>query len=71
MVELLNFSRGDSRHPSSQVIINIKEQCAIPASNTFKTENEIDPISSFTATGMTDVLLVTAERYSQVISKLL
>lgn len=53
---LLNFSRGNSRSPASKVIINVKELCAIPASNTFKTGNEIDQLSSFTATGMTNVL---------------
>lgn len=55
-MELINFSRSNSRSPASQVIINIKELCAIPTSNTFKTGNEIDQLSSFTATGMTSVL---------------
>lgn len=56
LVELLSFSRGNFRSPASQVIINIKELCAILALNTFKTGNEKDPISSFTATGMMNVL---------------
>lgn len=55
-MELLNFSRGNSRSPASKAIINVKELCAIPASNTLKTGNEIDQLSSFTATGMTNVL---------------
>lgn len=57
MVELLSFSTDNSRvSPAHWVIINIKGWCAIPALNTFKTGNEIGPISSFTATGMTIVL---------------
>lgn len=69
LVGLLSFSTDNYRvSPAPQVIINIKGWCAIPALNTFKTGNEIDPITSFTATGITIVLPGDC---IEVISKLL
>lgn len=68
LVKLLNLSRGNC--PASQVIINIKEECTNPASNTFKWKSGMKPdqISSFTAAGMKNEL---AGDRIEVISKLL